>query len=180
MLVSQCGNRTNCASVRILAQPKTNGAPRYGNLKRFGNYGWHKNCLEEDCELKIVMPSVENLDKLGNTWVLNIRAYTLDKNSNSQIRTFRKYAIPMSWWEPIPKWIAETEWSIYGLCDGIGGTPKQFMRATWTELAILCQLQTGFRIRDNLDLASTEKRSRSPSARFSTTLTSEPMEERPP
>ena len=31
------------------------------------------------------------------------------------------------------------------------------MRATLTELLLLCQLQTGFRIRDNLDLASTER-----------------------
>ena len=113
--------------------------------------------FKEDCELKICMPRAEDLDKLSNTWIRNVRAYTMNKDGVISMRTYHKYAIPMYWWEPMAKWIETTQWSPYGLCDGIDGTPKQYMRATWAELALLCQLQTGFRIRDNLDLASIER-----------------------
>ena len=105
----------------------------------------------------MTVPEPEKVDKFAHTWVQNVNAYSVDKMGKTNVRTYKKYAIPMYWWEPISSWIASTQWTNFGLCDAIDGTQKQYMRATWTELLLLCQLQTGFRIRDNLDLASTER-----------------------
>ena len=65
--------------------------------------------------------------------------------------------IPPDWWEPIATWINLTKWSFFGLCDDPDGTPKHHMRATWLELLLVFQIQSGFRFRDQLDLASAER-----------------------
>ena len=102
-------------------------------------------------------PPADNLDVLKNTWVTNVRTYDMDKKGETHYRKFKRYTIPISWWEPMAKWISETRWSIYGLCDAADGTPKHHLRATWTELLLAFQIQTGYRFHDELDLASLEK-----------------------
>jgi hypothetical protein len=127
------------------------------NLQRFPNYGWQCRNCKEDCEFTVCTPPADNLDVLKNTWVTHVRTYDMDKKGETHYRKFKKYTIPISWWEPMAKWISETRWSIFGLCDAADGIPKHHLRATWAELLLAFQVQTGYRFHDELDFASLEK-----------------------
>ena len=131
--------------------------------KRFPGYGWAVNNDKVDTMLKVDTPDVQQLNDLAKANVLSLRTYDIiKKNDNptkmqTEFKEFKKYIYPISWWEPIAEWIRVTKWSNFGLCDHPDGTPKQHMRSTWVELVLLFQMQTGYRIRDQLDLASMER-----------------------
>ena len=127
------------------------------NFKRFPDYGWyHVNSAHDDA-INISTPHVNDTNGLNKVVVMNVRTYELERNGEKSHKTFTKYYIPMGWWEPMISLIKCTKWSIFGLCDGSNGVAKQCLRSTWVELAIIFQLQTGYRIRDQLDLGSMER-----------------------
>ena len=112
------------------------------------------NCPAEDKNLDMKWPSEENPEIFGKPFI-KVNKKVRDKNESV------KYYIPIAWWEPILHWLRQVEWSKHGLGPFSETDVKAGFRSTWTELTLLFQIQSGYKLdRSNLDLASQERASK--------------------
>ena len=124
---------------------------------KFPIYTWeHHQDNIEDVQIR-VKDTVAN-EKFSKSTVRNLKEPPKkDKMGNIvQGRTYKKFYIPPTWWEPITWWLQQAEWSQFGIGNQVYGNDS--CRMTWLEAMLLFQVQTGFKYpTTDLDLNSMER-----------------------
>jgi len=129
-------------------------------VKRFANYGWAEPGLEYDNSLKCIYPEGNSTKQFGEIRVTKVtrpekkRSITDTTQEDKVCSTFQ---IRPEWWEPAVWWLENTKWTKLGL--GVPGLANKIKcMATWVELALVFQIQTGVRLApDSLDLKKSRK-----------------------
>ena len=128
-------------------------------VKRFANYGWTKPGHEADQDLRCSYPEGKGTKQFGEIRVNKVTKPGKKRSigdTTDEVRVCSSFQIRPEWWEPAVWWLENTKWTHQGLAQpGIANKIK--MMATWVELALVFQIQTGVRLApESLDLKSQE------------------------
>jgi hypothetical protein len=128
-------------------------------VKRFANYGWAEPGLEHDHNLECRYPEGKNSKQFGEIRVTKVTKPGKKRSigdTTDEGKVSSSFQIRPEWWEPAIWWLEHTKWSKLGLAQP-GMANKTKTMATWVELALVFQIQTGVRLApDSLDLRSQE------------------------
>ena len=103
-------------------------------------YGWDTKKFGTICIAKVTRPGKKRKDN----------------DDTKQANLCSRFQVRPEWWEPVVWWLQNVQWTCLGLGNH-GNVNKNTMLATWVELALVCQIQTGIRLApDHLDLRSQE------------------------
>jgi ribonuclease HI len=111
---------------------------------RFSNYGWISEENEDvfNCNGKVEWPS---LKKLYGDKTITIKSNRRGDNGEQRVGT---HTIKPTVWEPLLWWLRNTSWTRKASGEGRGLKNHKMRQlcATWVEVALAFQLQTGFKI----------------------------------
>ena len=125
--------------VRIERQTNTTDECRDVTLKdRFAKYPWHSSHDGHDPDIKVVFH--EGLD----TPTIYKAKFIAVTENNGEVKHKQK-TIPCSIWHPLAQWVNNQKWTRIATERGIRGS-KLHHNATWMELTIVFQLQTGYNV----------------------------------
>jgi hypothetical protein len=128
-------------------------------MHRFANYGWKQEGQLPDPELQATWPDGRDIKKFGKISITKVTAPCKGKGDKAQHNASKlcsRFQSRNEWWEPVVWWLSNTKWTASGLGNNCT-VNKNHMLATWVELALVFQIQTGVRLApDSLDLRSQE------------------------
>jgi len=127
--------------------------------KKYPIYGWNHTGEQRNDHLQITLPCGEDPTIFGRTSITSATLPILAGTDGEEAEKIEKkrpvrFMIPSRWWKACVWWLGQCLWARIGL--GIG-TEKNAHIATWMEMTIAFQIQTGIRLAPSiLDMRSQE------------------------